>query len=381
MPANPKLWLMIVLSLVTIRSAKSEVIDIRTAPYSAVGDGETDNRQAFAKVFAALQPNDTLLIPPGDYRISLTKSPLRVPPGVTIWGQGDNSRLLLTSDGDRRDHREFLRLASDVVLDGITLERDQEFPAVLLSMFGEISNVTLQNCRINGNAARFPQAYCHAIQLGVGDLKNLAIKSMTIQDCFYGLFQANGATGGVDGVVVEYSRFERNRASDLEFNSPNGKMQNIVVRDSQFRDNQCNSASAGFAVGFANVTHGRVENCDIRNYGSEALHVEDRSTNIELVGNTIIGGSLTQPNGVIMVVNHSQGVSIDRNFIDARANTNRPHLILVTAGGSSFANPTEVSVANNILVNGPTTKTWYLQPGSGPEPTGNEVITPKTAVK
>ena len=62
------------------------------------------------------------------------------------------------------------------------------------------------------------------------------------------------------------------------------------------------------------------------------------------------------------------------NYIDGRLNPNSPHLILVTAGGDKFPNPSDVSVIDNVLINGPTTRTWYLQDGSGPEPVGNRII-------
>jgi hypothetical protein len=212
-------------------------------------------------------------------------------------------------------------------------------------------------------------------------VKNLALDGIEIEGCTYGLFQANEATGTVDGVTVDHSRFERNTASDLEFNSPRGTMCNVIVRDCFFRDNLCPTPGGGFAVGFANVTNGRVENCHIHNYSSEALHVEDRSANVHLTGNMIVGGSRGQPNGVIMVLCDSRKVTIERNFIDARSNTNPVHLILVTAGGKQLANPSDVSVADNVLVNGTSTRTWYLQPGSGPAPSGNLVIPANSSTK
>jgi hypothetical protein len=175
-------------------------------------------------------------------------------------------------------------------------------------------------------------------------------------------------------VVVENSIFERNTASDLEFNSPNGTMADVVVRNCQFRENRCKGASAGFAVGFANVKRGVVESCRIEGYGSEALHVEDRSEDIRLSGNTIVGGSTERTNGVILVVNDSRKVSITGNYVDGRPNANKTHLILVTAGGTKFKNPSEVSVTGNVLVNGALTKTWYLQDGSGPKPEGNVIF-------
>ena len=205
-------------------------------------------------------------------------------------------------------------------------------------------------------------------------MKNLLLHGTAITDCSYGLFQANSSTGTLDTVTVTQCTFQRNTASDLEFNSPKGTMKNIVVKNCFFQNNLCESPSAGFAVGFANVENGSVEDCHIQNYLSEALHVEDRSNQIRLAGNTIVGGSLKQKNGVIMVLSDSKNVTIENNFIDARPNTNHTKLILVTAGGTRFKNPSEVSVIGNVLLNGPSTQTWYLQPGSGPAQSKNIVV-------
>lgn len=361
-------------ALLLAASASAKVINLKEAPYSAIGDGVADDRAALARALGEARTGDTVLIPPGRYRIALSKGPLAVPEGVTLWGQSGKCAFVLQSDGGRSDHREFLRLGSAVTLEGIGIERDGDFPAVLLPLFGNIRDITIRHCRIAGHAERFPQPYCHAIQVGNGTLKNLVLDGIEMEGCTYGLFQANESTGTVEGVTVSRSRFSRNSSSDLEFNSPKGTMRNITVTDCFFRDNQSKSASGGFAVGFANVTNGRVENCFIKNYFSEALHVEDRSADIVLAGNTIVGGSIGLSNGVIMVVNNSRKISIARNFVDARPNTKKTHLVLVTAGGKDFANPAEVSVTENVFINSAVTQTWYLQPGSGPAPVGNLVF-------
>lgn len=373
--ATPFLFVSVVLLLFPLaHPLVGKTFDITVEPYSARGDGETDNRNALVKALADAQSGDVVFVPAGNYRIELTKSGLTVPSGVTVLGQGDQSVLQLASDGGEASHREFLRFGSNATLDGLVIERAAAFPAVLFPIFGDRENVTIRDCRIVGHADRFGSRYCHAIQVGNGTLRNLTLENIEITTCSYGLFQANEATGTVDGVTVVNSRFSKNTASDLEFNSPRGTMQNITVRDCLFSDNQCRTPSAGFAVGFAKVTNGRVENCLIRNTSSESLHVEDHSTDIVLAGNTIVGGSAIQNNGVIMVLSSSQNVTITNNIVDARQNTNRPHLILVTAGGGQFKNPSDVKVIGNCLVHGPETRTWYLQPGSGPKPEGNVVV-------
>lgn len=367
-------YFVLLTALVFTTAAHAEMLNVRSAPFSAVGDGTTDDRSAFARAFAAAQAGDTVMVPPGDYRIVLTGGALAIPEGVMLWGQAGKSRLLLTTNGKDSDYREFLRPKSDVTVEGISIVRDADFPAVLLPISGDASNITFRHCEIQGGRDRLAKNYCHAFRVGSGVVKGLVLDGITVESCSYGLFQPNQATGTLEGVVVRHCRFEQNTSSDLEFNSPNGVMRDIVVQECFFRDNLCKTPSGGFAVGFANVADGRVERCMIRNYGSEALHVEDRSTDIELTGNTIVGGSTRQSNGVILIVNNSRRINIRENHIDARPNENAPHLILVTAGGKNFANPGEVSVSDNVLVNGSATRTWYLQKGCGPEPTGNVVI-------
>lgn len=354
--------------------AHARIVHLKDAPCSAAGDGIADDRAALGRAFAEAKPGDTVLVPAGAYRMVLTGGAMAIPAGVTLWGQAGKSKFLLSSNGKGSEYREFLRPGSDVTVEGLTIERDAGFSGILLPVSGDASNITFRNCRLLGAQSRFPNSDCHGFRVGHGTVRNLTLDGLSIEDCCYGLFQPNDATGTLEAVLVEHSRFERNTASDLEFNSPKGVMRDIVVRECFFAKNACRSPSGGFAVGFANVQNGRVESCQIRDYGSEALHVEDRSTDILLTGNTIIGGSTRQPNGVILVVNDSRKVSISGNFIDARPNTNKVHLVLVTAGGRNFPCPTDVSVNGNVLVNGPRTQTWYLQDGSGPAPAANLVV-------
>lgn len=357
--------------------AHAALIDLRQPPYSAAADGTKDDRPALAAAFSAAKSGDTVFVPAGDYRIVLTKGRLSMPEGVSLLGENGRSRFLLVSEGGEKEHREFLQPGSGSVLQGMTFVKDGKYPSVLFPLFGERSGIVLRDCVFEGGAEKFPGAYSHCFQVGNGALKDTLMERIVVRDFTFGLFQANPATGSVVGFRVEQSLFEKNASSDLEFNSPNGTMTDVTVRDSVFRDNRSKNASGGFAVGFANVQRGIVENCRIESYGAEALHVEDRSEDILLKGNTIVGGSKIQGNGVILVVNDSRKVTIEANYIDGRQNENKTHLILVTAGGKKFPNPSGVVVKDNVMVNGGETVTWYLQDGCGPEPIGNVVVKPE----
>lgn len=357
--------------------ADAALIDLRQPPYSAAADGTKDDRPALAAAFSAAKSGDTVFVPAGDYRIVLTKGRISMPEGVSLVGEKGKSRLLLVSEGGEKEHREFLQPGTGSVLQGMTFVKEGKYPAVLFPLFGERSGIVLRDCVFEGGSEKFPGGYSHCFQVGNGVLKDTLMERVVVRDFTFGLFQANPATGSVLGFRVEQSLFEKNTSSDLEFNSPNGTMTDVMVRDSVFRDNRSKTASGGFAVGFANVQRGKVENCRIEGYGAEGLHVEDRSEDILLKGNTIVGGSKIQGNGVILVVNDSRKVTIEGNYIDGRPNENKTHLILVTAGGKTFPNPSGVVVKDNVLVNGGKTVTWYLQDGCGPEPVGNVVVKPE----
>jgi hypothetical protein len=353
------------------------VINLRQAPYSAAADGKADDRPALAAAFSAAKKGDTIFVPAGDYRFVLPQGTrLSMPEGVTLVGEKGLSRFVLVSDGDGKGHREFLLPGSSSVIQGVHFSKEGTFPAVLFPLVEERDGIVFRDCVFDGGSEKFPSPYCHCFQVGGGTLKNLVLERIVLREFTFGLFQTNQATGSVEGVRVVQSLFERNTASDLEFNAPSGKMTDITVCDCNFRDNLSKSASGGFAVGFANVKRGNVERCRIEGYGAESLHVEDRSEEILLKGNTIVGGSTIQGNGVILVVNDSRKVTIEGNYVDGRPNGNKPQLILVTAGGNGLPNPSGVLVKDNVLINGEKTTTWYLQPGSGPEPVGNIVVKP-----
>lgn len=377
-PIVALLTILLLAPLVAVHAADAPaMINLRQPPYSAAADEMKDDRSALGAAFSAAKKGDTVFVPAGNYRIVLPQGArLSMPDGVALVGEKGLSRFILVSDGDDKSHREFLLPGSDSVIQGIHFSKEGTFPAVLFPLFGDRDGIVFRDCVFDGGSEEFPGRYCHCFQVGNGALKNLVMERIVLRGFTFGLFQANTARGSVKGVRVVQSLFERNTASDLEFNSPNGEMTDIEVRDCIFRDNLSKSASGGFAVGFANVKRGSVERCRIEGYGAEALHVEDRSEDILLKGNTIIGGSKIQPNGVILVMSDSRKVTIEGNYIDGRPNDNKPHLILVTAGGNAFPNPSGVLVKDNVLVNGEKTKAWYLQPGSGPEPMGNILVMP-----
>ena len=57
------------------------------------------DQETLGRAFEALEPGDTLLVPPGEYRIVLSKGQLAVPAGVTLLGQGGKSKFIFHKEG------------------------------------------------------------------------------------------------------------------------------------------------------------------------------------------------------------------------------------------------------------------------------------------
>lgn len=355
----------------------SSIINIQAAPFLARGDGIADNRPAFAAAFAALAPGDTLLVPRGTYRIALNASVLVQPPETTLLGETDHTIIKL-QNGDSTAARQFLRPGGDNIrIEGITFERAANFPLTFFPLYHSSNprGITFRNCTIVGNRDLYTTYYSHGFETGYNTVADVLLENLLVTTCSYGLFGASAATGSLDGITVRNSRFYRNYATDLEFNTPNGHLANVLVADCHFLENQAVAATAGWAVGLAEIHNATIQDCFIRDYGRAGIHVEDHSENVLITGNMLTNTATIGDNPVI-ILSASDGVSVDRNVIDARGNPRSGvHLVLVTAGGANFTVPTNVSVTGNILVNGAGTTTWYLQPGSGPAPTGN-IIAP-----
>ena len=99
MPKPSAICLFAFVALLAASRADAAAVSLKDAPFSAAGDGVADDRPALAKALASLKAGDTLIVPPGTYRIVLTKDVLKAPPGVTIWGQADKSKFVLATAG------------------------------------------------------------------------------------------------------------------------------------------------------------------------------------------------------------------------------------------------------------------------------------------
>jgi hypothetical protein len=109
------------------------------------------------------------------------------------------------------------------------------------------------------------------------------------------------------------------------------------------------------------------QGCTITGYASEAIHIEDWSTDITVTRNTITASG-TSFNGPILVISGSYNIKIAHNTIDASANSNSVPCINVLAGGSgntpggrSVIAPSYVKIEHNHVVVGNNAGAFYLR--------------------
>ncbi len=362
--------------------SEAAVINVCDSPYLAKGDGITDNRSAFVNALASLSSGDTLFVPAGTYRIVIT-SIIKPKAGTSIRGEG-SATILSLENGGLSTSRQFMSPGgSNILIEGLTVVRAANFPLVVfyLTNSNGPSDIVIRNTKIVGNRDIYTSYTCHGIQYGQSNMSNILLDNVTVTTCTNGLFRDGSSTGTVTNITATHCRFFSNYSIDMNFNSPNGLTSNVIVQDCHFRDNRNTSTGSGFAVAFAHVTTGLISDCIMDGYSNEAIHVEDRSSDIVISGNALRSTAMMGGCAVLIISKSSaasatDGVTIINNLIDARDNVFDTFLVLVTAGSATGPKPVNVSVEDNILINSNTTRTWYLQPGSGPAPSGNIVYDP-----
>lgn len=320
--------------------------------FGARGDGRTDDGDAIRKGLATVNANGgTLFFPAGTYHYRAT-APLIPRAGVTIAGVPGGSFI----DFDFPDAGDFVQFcavsANGVTIDGLTVQRAADFPAVLVEL-GEFQGFTLSRTTLAGNQDRFPNTDCHGIKIGDGKTTTgIRITDSIITKTTYGLLQTNASTATIRDVQVKQCTFTANVNTDLEFNSPNGSTSQVRIEECIFSNND----SPGFGVGLAHVTGAVVQRNTFDSYALEAVHIEDYSENIVVQDNDFTACGL-RDHSHVQVIGKSRGVKISGNTFDATMNTNKIYIVNVlpggnqtTPGGREPGAPFDVMVQHNRFV-------------------------------
>lgn len=341
--------------------------------YGAKCDGVTDDGPAFRDALAAARNKfgEVVSIPRGVCRIVATRSQpyLTLTAGVTIRGVPGQTSVSLGCDASA-EYRELMHVeGSKVNISGVQLVRTSACTGVMLKIDAS-ENFHFTRSSIDGGMPGVP-GQIHGMQLGTAGrvISGVRMDNCLIKNSEYGLFQTNSDTSRVSNVSVMDCTFSKNGADDLEFNAPSGRMTGVRVTDSQFRN------SGGFGVGMANVQNAVIEHNSFVGYSHEAVHVEDRSSQISIRRNKF--GRMHPANvpwaSHIFIINNSRGVSIQNNTFDASV-TGRTLLQCIYIGpGGDYPSPDNVAIEANKFLLPIQTKLWTAYMHTGPR-NGRNVV-------
>jgi len=347
-----------VLALLTLSTSVAHAqVSVNITAFGGNGDGVTDNHYAFSSAFAYLLKNGggTLTVPPGDYRILTTSSPISISPNTSVVGVPGQSIIDFDTNqtGTTNAYRAlFWNQGNNISLVGLTIRRASDFPAVFFPVHS-FSGFNLISDTIIGNEYPGDPYYAHGFELAVcsGATSNISFENTTLTGLDYGVYETNTATATVNGISVSACTFTGNYADDLEFNGPAGPDTNISVTDSSFTNNKATGIGCGFGIGLANSAYITIAGNTFSGYNAEALHIEDNSTNVSVYNNTISSAGLTH-DSFIQVISGSNNISITGNVLNASNNTDAINLINVEPGGTTFKAPSSVTVSNNSFTLG-----------------------------
>lgn len=344
--------------------------------FGAKGDGTTDDYTAIARAVAYVGKNaQSLFLPKGVYYLKM-KAPMSLAAGVHLYGEAGT---VLNLDTATPEYTSFASNAGDnVVISDLEVNRvvDRPFVFFLIQSF---KGLTFRNLKINGNRTLYPNAYCHAFQMGVnnaGVSEDITIDSCSIKKTSYGLFMTNASTATVKNVTVRDCIFDSNTSTDLEFNSPNGAFSNLSVTNCRFSNGRL------FAVGLANVKTATVKNCFFEGYAKEPLHIEDYSEDISIESNTFKSCALNVY-AYVQVISGSRRVRVCNNTFDARANASATNILSALAGGKGATGggrkvvpPNSISFLNNNVLLSAAVNGLYIEAVSDFMINGNKFTGP-----
>jgi len=348
--------------------------DVRAA--GAVGDGRNDDAPAIrAALASANRVAGTVVFPPGRYRFC-ADAPLVAATGVSLIGTAGASVVELDAVSD--DFVRFLATDGDrVSVLGLTVRRVADFACVLVTV-GPFTGFALRAVQLHGDQRRLRGHYCHGLELGISDTGStlgVELTNCTVGTMSYGLFQTNASRATVSRVRVRGCSFVDNVASGLEFNSPNGLIRDVDVRDSHFAGSE-----EGFGVGLAHCGDVTVHGNMFQNFPLEAVHIEDYSENVLVEENTFTACGLRE-DSCVQVIGGARRVRIEGNTFRVAAGAPAITCVnvleggtLPTPGGRPAAPPSQITVRGNRFEYPTPVRAISLERVDGGAVDGNDLV-------
>jgi hypothetical protein len=326
------------------------------ADYGGTCDGQHDNRVPLENAVraAAVAGGGIVRLPAGTCRVVATTANQYSWLGshMHLAGAGSDRTSLVLDTDDPTQYRELVHTeGSDITVSDLTLTAGPQVYGVLLKT-APGSDVTVKDVVLDGPGGSGGPLRLQGIMLpSEGRLENLHLDGLTVRGLAYGLLQQSESTATVTRVTVERSTFTGNQADDLSFNAPIGDMTAITVRNNSF------TGGNGFSVSLANVHGARIEDNEFRGYAQEFVHIEDRSSDIQITRNAFSGNVLNHQDwySFVWIGSRSTTVQISDNTFRTSPATYPFQCISVGPGGTNYQAPRNITVHGNHAVLAPNT--------------------------
>jgi hypothetical protein len=351
---------------------------VNVKDFGAVGDWNgttgTNNTIAFQNAMAAAA-GKKLYIPSGRYLIQFTTNICFTPPAnIVIEGDGDlNTEIIASPQGFTSSSFPvfFSLINQGIEFTGLKITAKVQ-PANNLTLISlRASNVSINNCTLDGSVTHSGTTISHNV-FGIshgGDSSfisdNFVIENSKLTRLTYPFLKDNLSSSISNNWKIVGNLFTANYYNDCGLNSPNGIMNNIVIANNTFENNQSIAAgevTQSLGVALASVKYVTIsDNFFIGSY-TDAIHIEENSDYITIEGNrfSINNGTSTQCRCIEFNANQVGGSEERPNHITIIGNTmyqNGPSKDLGTdAIGLIFnslnQNPaTEIIISNNVIDN------------------------------
>ena len=323
-------------------------INVKTA-HGAVGNGTTDDGPAIRAAVAAAGVGGTVYFPAGTYRyVSTGALTLN---GTKLLGNGQTSSIILWETPAWTPFA--FAAGNNVSFHSLQIKRTTAQFVVMFPM-QPFANWTFDNVLLDGNRdidGGVSDVYC--LQLGTnGTLSNTKWLNSTVKNFSqFPLFQASNQTGTVDGFEVRNCKFLNCYHTFLEFNAPSAIMQNLTVENNTFIG-QYGPPAGGFGCGFANCKNVVVRYNYFEDCAQEGVHVEDRSSNIEIAYNQFVQCGKQHFSAGVQVVSGANDVRVRHNVIDGTGSKDAQYIAAISAlrGGGPY--PFNVLIDDNTIDKG-----------------------------
>nr|WP_297705763.1 right-handed parallel beta-helix repeat-containing protein [uncultured Butyrivibrio sp.] len=238
----------------TSAHSQASVID-----YGAIGDGIHDDTNSFV---SALQANKggSLYIPSGTYIIS---SPLHIPEGITIFGDGDSSVIMAAPDYGIGKNLLYLFDSNNVSVKNIAVSGNIQYntreagysahDGIHLFDIWRSNNITITSCSFIDNVyaairlaldcsnisvdnCNFLNVDCGVIALGKGNVDSLTISNSLFDGHLSSEPVSLFGSGNYTNILIS-NNIIQNKTYGCAIICCNGPVQNITIVDNQIYNN------------------------------------------------------------------------------------------------------------------------------------------------